>query len=213
MHRVARALRREACAAPFPSEPPSRDGRQGRWFCRSFPYLHAATRLSDRLKMRETRSGYCSRSGKKPTGAHAYRGLSPLLPEMTFDCLRYRHLPQLKLVFLDDALIRFALALDAILERAIPFRKTRENLVETRGGITQGNDLADLNRIFRSQNDGSASFIFAGTRSCSNHSAISAEAGRAAGTVRTRDNRGRRRQPSHVISLCLDCDYACRWHR
>jgi hypothetical protein len=44
-------------------------------------------------------------------------------------------LSELKITFLHDALIRFARALDAILELAFPFRKLRKNLVRTRDSV------------------------------------------------------------------------------
>src|SRR5690242_3726542 len=61
-------------------------------------------------------------------------------------CYRWRSC-QLKLVLLDDTLIRFTLALDAILASSFALRKLRENLVETRHRVAQGNSLAEPNHI------------------------------------------------------------------
>src|ERR1043166_402063 len=51
MQRAARVLRREARATSFPFAPPSRDVCRGRWSCRSFPGLRAATCLSGSFKV------------------------------------------------------------------------------------------------------------------------------------------------------------------
>ena len=50
-------------------------------------------------------------------------------------CCRRWRLRRLEVVFLDDALVGLALALDAILELALPLRKQRENLVKPRDCI------------------------------------------------------------------------------
>jgi hypothetical protein len=96
-------------------------------------------------------------------------------------------------------------------------RTTREGVVrfwyDARAGrplLTAGSDAERVRPVLSSTEREAAQIIRRFQRSW-----IDASARRcAAGTLRTRDKRGRRRQPrSHVINLCLDCGYACRWHR
>jgi hypothetical protein len=68
--------------------------------------------------------------------------------EISSDRLSYRwRSRELKLVLLDDTLIRFTLAFDEILASSFALRKLRENLVETRHCVAQGNGLAEPNHI------------------------------------------------------------------
>jgi len=49
-------------------------------------------------------------------------------------------LRRLEVVFLDDALVGLALALDSILELALPLRQQRRDFVQTRDYIAQANE-------------------------------------------------------------------------
>jgi hypothetical protein len=47
------------------------------------------------------------------------------------------HLGQFQLIFLHDALVRLAVAFDAVLELAVSFWKRRKNLIGSRHRVTQ----------------------------------------------------------------------------
>src|SRR5260370_16420301 len=63
------------------------------------------------------------------------------------DRCRARRLSRLELVLLHDALIRFALTLNAILKLALPLRKLRHNLIQTRRCIAQGTGSAKPDHV------------------------------------------------------------------
>src|SRR5260370_27937693 len=63
------------------------------------------------------------------------------------DRCRARRLSRLELVLLHDALIRFALTLNAILKLALPLRKLRHNLIQTPRSIAQGTGSAKPDHV------------------------------------------------------------------
>jgi hypothetical protein len=59
---------------------------------------------------------------------------------------RTRRLDRLKFMFFRDALVWFAIALEAVLEFAVAFGKLRQNFITAWRGITQPSGLAETDR-------------------------------------------------------------------